>query len=141
MSELTAHVDVPLDARAPAAARNAVRAVLSGWRLTDRDWLNCTTVVVSELVTNAVRHGGGCLAVQVSAHDRQVTVKVADGSSVAPRRREAGRDDLGGRGVQIIEALTERWGVEEHEGGKRVWALLPPCPAEPAEQAEQADTS
>ncbi len=40
----------------------------------------------------------------------------------APRSADAGAED--GRGVQIIDAIADRWGVEEHHGGKRVWALL-----------------
>jgi anti-sigma regulatory factor (Ser/Thr protein kinase) len=133
MSGLTAHLDVPLDGRAPRAARAAMRAVLSAWHFTDRGWLAAAEVVLSELVTNAVKHGGGCLEVQVVAHDRDVTVSVADGSAVVPRRRDTGDGGEGGRGVVLIEALTRRWGVEDHEGGKRVWALLPPCPADPEE--------
>jgi hypothetical protein len=55
-----------------------------------------------------------------------VTIGAADGSSVQPRRRDA--DDDSGRGLAIIEALSARWGVHEHEGGKRVWVQLPRHP-------------
>ncbi len=126
MSALTAHLDVPLHHGAPGAARRAVVAVLGGWGFRDPDWLDAAAVVVSELVTNAVRHGGGCIALQVEAHDRRVVVSVADGSSVVPRRRDP--DDVGGRGIALIEALAENWTVHNHEGGKQVRVMLLPCP-------------
>jgi anti-sigma regulatory factor (Ser/Thr protein kinase) len=126
MSELTAHLDVPLDRGAPAAARRAVTAVLAGWGFRDTDWLDAAAVVVSELVTNAVRYGGGCVALQLESHDERVIVSVADGSAVVPRRRAP--DDAGGRGIALIEALSEGWTVENYRGGKRVLVWLVPCP-------------
>ncbi|MFC7533754.1 ATP-binding protein [Actinoplanes sp. GCM10030250] len=126
MSALTAHLDVPLDRRAPATARRAVTAVLAGWGFLDPDWLDVAAVVVSELVTNAVRHGGGCLALHVEAHDGQVVVWVADRSPAMPRRRDP--DGMGGRGIALIEAMSLGWSVHDHQGGKRVRVDLLPCP-------------
>ncbi|GAA4945883.1 ATP-binding protein [Actinoplanes utahensis] len=126
MSELTAHLDVPLDRGAPAAARHAVTAVLTGWGFHDDDWLDAASVVVSELVTNAVRHGGGCVEVQLEAHGERVIVSVADESSVVPRRRDP--DSLGGRGIALIEAMSAGWTVQNYHGGKRVRVELVPCP-------------
>ncbi|GGQ50821.1 ATP-binding protein [Couchioplanes azureus] len=125
MSVLTARFDVPLGPHAARTARHATTAVLTGWGYRDEAWLGHAAVVISELVTNAVRHGGGCVEVSVECHDGRVTLLVADGSSVVPRRREADCD--GGRGLALIEALTDRWGVRDHEGGKQVWADLPRC--------------
>jgi anti-sigma regulatory factor (Ser/Thr protein kinase) len=118
MSELTAHLDVPLGLSAPAAARRAVTAVLEGWGFRETCWLDAAAVVVSELVTNAVRHGGGCVSLQLEAHGDRVIVSVADGSSVVPRRRDP--DGIGGRGIALIEALSAGWHVETYQGGKRV---------------------
>jgi anti-sigma regulatory factor (Ser/Thr protein kinase) len=128
MSTLTAHFDLPLDDEAPSWARAAVTAILGGWGLRDGDWLDAAMAVVSELVTNAVRHGGGEIVVDVEAYGREAVVSVSDGSSVVPRRREP--DGTGGLGLAIIEALTTRWHVESHEGGKRVRARLHPCPGD-----------
>ncbi|MEV6305943.1 ATP-binding protein [Actinoplanes sp. NPDC051861] len=125
MSALTAHLDVPLDRGAPASARRAVTAVLGGWGFKDPDWLDGAAVVVSELVTNAVRHGGGCIELQLEAHDGRVVVSVADGSSVVPRRRDP---DEGGRGLALIEAMSCSWTVQNYKGGKRVRVELLPCP-------------
>ena len=128
MSTLTAHFDLPLDHTAPRWARSAVTAVVGGWGLRDQEWLDSVMTVVSELVSNAVRHGGGEIVVDIEAHGRQVIVSVADGSSVVPRPREP--DGTGGLGLTIIEALTRRWYVQSHEGGKRVRAELLPCPGD-----------
>jgi anti-sigma regulatory factor (Ser/Thr protein kinase) len=127
MGELTARFDLPLGAQAPKAARDAISALLASWGFYEPDWLGLARVVVSELVSNAVVHGGGCLSVEVQAHGQQVTIGAADGSPVAPRRREADPAG-GGRGMALIEALTTRWGVYDHDGGKYVWAVLPPHP-------------
>ncbi|GAA2854215.1 hypothetical protein GCM10010443_15590 [Actinoplanes cyaneus] len=126
---MTAHFDLPLDGAAPGWARSAVTAVLGGWGLRDRAWLDDAAVVISELVTNAVRHGGGEVVVSVEAYGSQVIISVADGSSVVPRPREP--DGTGGLGLRIIEKLTDRWYVEPYEGGKRVRAELPLCPGSP----------
>lgn len=127
MSELTAHVDLPLGYTAPAVARRMLGSTLPLWGFTDKPWLDVAHLVVTELVSNAVRHGGGCVSLELRAHEAQVTISVADGSAVAPRHR-ADPDDEGGRGLLIIEALSQRWGVEDHHGGKWVWVLLPPHP-------------
>jgi anti-sigma regulatory factor (Ser/Thr protein kinase) len=129
MSELTAYLDVPLDRSAPAAARRAVVAVLEGWGFRNADWLDAAAVVVSELVTNAVRHGGGCISLQLEAHGSRVIVSVADGSSVVPRRRDP--DGIGGRGIALIEALSAGWAVENYQGGKRVRVELTGLDREP----------
>ncbi|GIF05673.1 ATP-binding protein [Actinoplanes siamensis] len=136
MSALTAHLDVPLHHGAPGAARRAVVAVLGGWGFRDPDWLDAAAVVVSELVTNAVRHGGGCVALRVEAHGARVVVSVADGSSVVPRRRDP--DDVGGRGLALIEALAVDWTVHNHEGGKQVRVTLQPCPGGVAAESGSA---
>ncbi|MEO3778426.1 ATP-binding protein [Micromonospora sp. B11E3] len=129
MSELTAHLDLPLGIHAPGAARRAVTALLEGWGFRDEEWLDAAAVVTSELVTNAVRHGGGCVEFTAEAHEGRVVLSVADGSSVVPRRRDP--DGVGGRGIAVIEALSARWGVHDHEGGKRVWVELRPYPGRP----------
>jgi anti-sigma regulatory factor (Ser/Thr protein kinase) len=126
MSELTAHLDLPLGLPAVKAARRVVRSMLRGWGLTDDEWLDRASLVVSELVTNAVRHGGGCLALDLRADEGIVTVGAADASALVPRRGEVYEDGTGGYGIGIIEALASRWGVDDQEGGKRVWVRLHP---------------
>ncbi|HEU5107758.1 MAG TPA: ATP-binding protein [Micromonosporaceae bacterium] len=136
MSELTATLDLPLGAEAPAAARRVVSAVLFGWGFREENWTHAATVVVSELVTNAVQHGGGCVALTVESHDGRVLLRVADGSSVVPRPRDP--DETGGRGLAVIEALSTGWGVDDYQGGKRVWVELESYPGRPQGSAGSA---
>ena len=139
MSELSARLDLPLGVEAPGDARRAVTAVLHGWGFRDPLWLQQAAVIASELVTNAVLHGGGCVELRVQAHEGGVRLSVADGSSVVPRRREP--DDGGGRGIAVIEALSAGWGVQDHQGGKRVWVDLTPCPRVVGEGSGSARTA
>jgi anti-sigma regulatory factor (Ser/Thr protein kinase) len=99
-----------------------VHDVLCGWGFRDELWLDQVAVVVTELVANAVRHAGGCLAVIVRADGNQVTVGAVDSSPNHPRHREP--DDDGGRGLTIVEGLAARWGVCDHHDGKHVWATF-----------------
>ncbi|GAA4609724.1 anti-sigma regulatory factor (Ser/Thr protein kinase) [Actinoplanes octamycinicus] len=128
MSELATQVDVPRGPQAPAAARGAVIDALRGWGLHEQAWLGNVSVVVSELVTNAVLHGGGPITLILRLDERGLTLTVADGSPALPHRRDP--DLTGGRGLMLIEALSSRWGVLHDPGGKRVWAELPPCPSD-----------
>jgi anti-sigma regulatory factor (Ser/Thr protein kinase) len=139
LSTLTAHFDLPLNTHAPRYARHVVATVLASWGLSDDEWSDAAATVVSELVGNAVRHGGGAVVLDLEAHARQAVVSVSDGSSVVPRRREP--DGTGGLGIALIEALTARWYVESHRGGKRVRAELLPCPDDAAEAGSRATTT
>jgi anti-sigma regulatory factor (Ser/Thr protein kinase) len=122
LGELEASVDLPIDEDAPWVARNAVLSLLADWGFGDEDTLDNAALVVSELVSNAVRHGGGCLELVVSLRGQLLTMYAADGSAVVPRRREP--HDSGGRGIAIIEALTRAWGVQDDRNGKRVWVIM-----------------
>lgn len=123
MREMTARLDLPVGPGALAAARQIVRSVLIAWGLKDSEDVEDAMLVADELVSNAVRHGGGCLSLEVSARDEDVTVCAVDGSAVVPRRRDPDGD--GGRGLGIIEALSEEWGVQDIPGGgKRVWVRI-----------------
>ena len=128
MAELTVRIDLPsFDGSAAAAARKAIRPILESWNCTDDDWLFDAGLIVTELVTNAIRHGGGGLELMLTMHERSVTVSVADGSAVLPEVHQTNADADGGRGLLIVEALGDAWGVEDHHGGKRVWVRLPEC--------------
>ncbi|WP_372595363.1 ATP-binding protein [Actinotalea sp.] len=81
----------------------------------------------SELLTNAVLHGadGGPVALALTVDSTSVRVSVSDGAASAPVVLHSAPSDLNGRGMAIVEAMSQRWGVENHaEGGKTVWFEL-----------------
>ena len=80
-------------------------------------------VVLTELVVNGARHGLGILDVELSALDSHaVRIAVGDSGTGLVARREP--DQAGGRGLHIVAAIAERWGVDREEHGKVVWAVL-----------------
>jgi anti-sigma regulatory factor (Ser/Thr protein kinase) len=82
-------------------------------------------LLVSELVTNAVRHAGSTLTVAVAIGRAAVRVEVRDRSPRLPALREStGGDDEWGRGLVLVDALASRWGAERLPSGKRVWFEL-----------------
>ncbi|MEV0895269.1 ATP-binding protein [Actinoplanes sp. NPDC049802] len=132
MRELSADVRLPDGAAAASAARSAVRAVLLGWDLTDEDWVYDATLIVSELVSNAVRHGGGCLELRVRLDgDGRVVLTVSDRSTRVPQRRHSDERTAGGRGISFVDALAAGWSADVHRDGKDVWVRLAPYPQAP----------
>jgi anti-sigma regulatory factor (Ser/Thr protein kinase) len=88
--------------------------------------LSLLLLLLSEVVSNAVRHAGGeRLRVEVTV-DGVVEASVYDGSPDLPVPRPAGPADVGGRGLLLMEALADRWGSETLSQGKRVWFQIAP---------------
>ena len=86
-------------------------------------------LIASELVGNAVRHTpappSGQLEVSWNLDDTGVTVGVVDASPTPPRPRTPTPQDPHGRGLRIVDALADGWGVVPHPQGKQVWAHVP----------------
>ncbi|MGW0817603.1 ATP-binding protein [Streptomyces viridiviolaceus] len=106
------------------AARSLVRGRLRGWGLDSVGDL--AALLVSELVTNALRHATGPIGVRLvrSYRDGVLLVEVSDPLPDPPRERVAGPDDEGGRGLQLVASATRRWGTRPAETGKTVWFEL-----------------
>ena len=104
-------------------ARFHVRAVLGFHGL--GEYMDDAETITSELVTNAVQHvcGDDTETIEVTLarawNPTAVTVAVSDSSREGPIRRDASADSLQGRGLQIVEALSSRWGWHQRDGGKR----------------------
>ena len=126
MSTLTARVDLPPSARSVPVARHLVREVLRAWRAPQED--GDVALLVTELVANVVDHVGGesLLSLELEFSDGWLRIAVTDGSAVQPVIGELRGDQPRGRGMQIVDAIADRWGVEEASGGKRVWFVLGP---------------
>jgi anti-sigma regulatory factor (Ser/Thr protein kinase) len=114
-------LELPREATAARGARAAVRERFGG-QLSPRQ-LEDLLVVVTELVSNAFRHGEGRIHLRLGHAGGQVSGEVVDqGSGFEAEARNCGVDELGGRGLGIVAALTLRWGV--HEGSSHVWFEL-----------------
>ncbi|MFN2561566.1 MAG: ATP-binding protein [Jatrophihabitans sp.] len=124
MTQLRAVVELPASVRSAATARALVRALLPAWGLTPV--VDDAELVVSELVSNAVEHAPGSetYELEVSQRDGNVRISLIDGSSIRPVVAELAHDRPRGRGMRMVEALTDSWGADDHHGGKRVWVEL-----------------
>jgi anti-sigma regulatory factor (Ser/Thr protein kinase) len=99
-----------------------IRAAVRAWG--GRDRADEIELVADELVTNALMHTEGAAIVTVrvlEGSDRRLRVEAEDSSSALPRRREAGESGVSGRGLLLVDLLTDVWGVEARGGGKCVW--------------------
>ncbi|AIA05710.1 magnesium or manganese-dependent protein phosphatase [Streptomyces noursei] len=121
--------------RSVARARELARDQLTDWGL--QALVDTTELLVSELVTNALRHGHGEIRLRLLL-DRTLVCEVWDADLAQPRRRRARDTDEGGRGLQLVGLLSERWGSRRTPRGKTVWyeLALPDGDAAPVDPAE-----
>ncbi|MBT2443558.1 SpoIIE family protein phosphatase [Streptomyces sp. ISL-36] len=119
--ERIAQWDVPADPSAVSRLRNAGAAQLSEWKLDDIAFT--AELILSELITNAIRYGAEPIRVRL-LRDRRLICEISDGSSTAPHLRYAATTDEGGRGLFLVAQFAERWGTRYTERGKVIWAEL-----------------
>ncbi|WP_330336214.1 SpoIIE family protein phosphatase [Streptomyces sp. NBC_00557] len=115
--------DVPPDPAAVATLRALATRQVEDWGLGE-ELAMTTELVVSELVTNAIRYAALPIRLRL-LRDTRLTCEVIDGSSTAPRLRHARSTDEGGRGLFLVSQLAHRWGVRYTEDGKIIWAEQP----------------
>ncbi|MBV9024375.1 MAG: SpoIIE family protein phosphatase [Streptomycetaceae bacterium] len=109
---------LPEDPRAAGQARKHIREQLPRWGLDD---LTTTTELIgSELVGNVVRHAKGPVRLRL-LHTASLICEVSDGSLTMPRIRRASETDEGGRGLQLVATLSQRWGTRYTAAGKCIW--------------------
>ncbi len=95
-------------------ARQLLGRALQAWQL-DEDAADTTLLLASELVTNAVRHGRPPVHVHAEVSAGVVRVEVDDASPSPIRPQDPDLDDLGGRGLQLVEMLSSAWGSRLHD--------------------------
>nr|WP_256338411.1 SpoIIE family protein phosphatase [Streptomyces sp. KS_5] len=117
-SEHVASWDVPADPSAVANIRAEAIGRLTDWGLDEAAFT--TELVLSELLTNAIRYGASPIQVRL-LRERTLICEVSDASSTSPHLRRAATTDEGGRGLFLVAQLTERWGTRYTSTGKVIW--------------------
>ncbi|MFJ7048146.1 SpoIIE family protein phosphatase [Streptomyces sp. NPDC101112] len=110
--------EVPAEPAAVGQCRADATRKLAEWGLDDLVFT--TELILSELVTNAIRYGSGPIRVRL-IHDRHLICEVTDSSHTSPHLRYAATTDEGGRGLYLIAQLTQRWGTRYSPTGKTIW--------------------
>jgi PAS domain S-box-containing protein len=113
---------LPSDPAAVAGVRRMANDQLAAWELTELAF--STELIVSELVTNAIRYGNAPIQLRLILSDTLIC-EVSDGSNTAPHLRRARTFDEGGRGLLLVAQLAERWGSRQTPTGKTIWAEQP----------------
>lgn len=129
--------DVPSDPALVAGIRADVTYRLEEWGMEELTF--STELVISELVTNAIRYGTDPIGLRL-LRDRSVLIcEVADGSSTSPHLRRAAATDEGGRGLFLVAQFTQRWGTRYMPRGKVIWteqSLHSPAPEPDLDMAD-----
>ncbi|MGW2563011.1 SpoIIE family protein phosphatase [Streptomyces sp. NPDC001514] len=111
--------NLPPDPAIVAQARHHATTQLTTWNLTHTTYT--TQLIVSELVTNAIRYGQPPIQLRMIHENTTLTCEVTDTSNTTPHMRRARTYDEGGRGLLLIAQLAQRWGTRHHPTGKTIW--------------------
>ncbi|MFG2139693.1 SpoIIE family protein phosphatase [Streptomyces sp. NPDC048650] len=115
--------DVPSDPAAVAPVRSGCARTLEDWGLSDLAFT--TELILSELITNAIRYGTQPIRVRL-LYDRALICEVSDGTSASPHLRRAATTDEGGRGLFLVAQFAQRWGTRYTAEGKIIWTEQSP---------------
>jgi anti-sigma regulatory factor (Ser/Thr protein kinase) len=115
-------MDLDSSAQSPARARAMAADVVADLHLEPLG--DDLALVVSELVTNAIRYAAPPVELEIEADEHRVTVAVGDGSPGRPVPRQLTADSEGGRGLTLVDLVAAETGVRPHPPGKTVWAAL-----------------
>ncbi|WP_440100819.1 ATP-binding protein [Streptosporangium sp. H16] len=111
----------PIPASVPRA-RRLIYGQMTGWGIGEQGEI--ALLLVSELVTNALRHAWGPIRLAVSYQEGMLRCEVDDANPALPYVRDAHGDDEGGRGLYLLDLLSDRWGSERTSLGKVSWFEL-----------------
>jgi PAS domain S-box-containing protein len=118
----TASAQFPSEPQSARAARRFVAATVEQWGYPEQ--ADTAALLVSEIVTNAVRHCHAPLGLRLHLTEHEILTEVTDDNSRLPRPHLAGPDDESGRGLTLVDALADDWGTRLTEAGKAVWFTL-----------------
>jgi anti-sigma regulatory factor (Ser/Thr protein kinase) len=104
------------------AARRFVRDALSDQ---SREILDAVELMASELATNSVQHAQSCFELVINDTKRQIRIEVRDNGQGQPLPRSPTPKERTGRGLRIVEAMSDSWGIDPSAGGKTVWFTVP----------------
>ncbi|MFK4107365.1 SpoIIE family protein phosphatase [Streptomyces sp. NPDC002176] len=121
-ADQVAQWEVPADPAAVSEIRAKVTRQLADWDLEELTFT--TELILSELVTNAIRYGRGPIGVRL-LRGRALICEVSDGTTTSPHLRYAASTDEGGRGLFLVAQLSDRWGTRYTPTGKIIWAEQP----------------
>jgi anti-sigma regulatory factor (Ser/Thr protein kinase) len=122
------HISYDLESSliAPGQARKlAVADLTHVLAPVDDDTFGDVSLIISELVTNAVRAGGTTVTTCLQVHRETLRITVGDRAPGWPAVEPQSTSEFHGRGLVLVEAVTSQWGVSPVQGGKEVWAVLP----------------
>ena len=116
---------IPDDPARVAEARVWAAGEVERWQLPQAAFV--VELVVSELVTNAIRYGEPPFRLRLIRTDTAIICEVSDSGRAVPHLRRARVLDEGGRGLLLVAQLSQRWGSRHTPTGKIIWAVLPSC--------------
>jgi anti-sigma regulatory factor (Ser/Thr protein kinase) len=119
--DFSARLEIAAEPAAAAAVRRWLRDLLSDWVA---DSLQTVQLLTCELVTNAILHTDDMIEISVDRTEAGVTVEVIDRNPAKPIVKEYGSDAVTGRGLRLVDALSDQWGVRGDERRKSVWFEL-----------------
>lgn len=123
--------NLPADPSVVSHARAVAAAQLNEWGLPELGFT--TELVVSELVTNAIRYASGPIRLRL-IRDRALLCEVSDSGHTSPHLRHAANDEEGGRGLFLVAQTTQRWGTRYTSAGKTIWTEQDLACAEPPQR-------
>ncbi|MFF3357125.1 ATP-binding protein [Streptomyces sp. NPDC002917] len=116
---------LPRTPESAAAARELARTALTAWG--QDELIEDALLIITELVSNAVEHGriGPIRIIVTQPTKRFIRLGVVDRSKAIPiMRLDSNQDDVHGRGLLLVDALSHRWGTDLYRWGKQVWGEL-----------------
>jgi anti-sigma regulatory factor (Ser/Thr protein kinase) len=126
---LSTHLELSALPTAPACARGHVRSVALEWHL--EAVADTAELLTSEIVTNAIQAAGKLRTAEppvirmwVTCDEKSLVIRIWDAADDMPVRHEAAPDQIGGRGLMLVEALSKDWGAYRETEGKVVWVLI-----------------